>query len=135
MNASHQFNKLIALASLSLTCHVAQAAWVADFAGPQFSVYLDAERITRVEQGARIPTMYNYSSLQTGAAGEKYQSVTLSTEVDCKGERVRLSLLEFHSGPMGRGEIVLSDNEPKGWEPFGIENKATTLWKLACGRQ
>lgn len=134
MNRNLRTKNLLCLPGLALACTVAQAAWVADFQSPDFTVYLDAQRVVRAEQVARVPTLYDYGRAQTAPTGEKFQSVVLTSEVDCQGERLRLSALKFHAGRMGAGEVVRSENEESGWEPVGAENKATGLWKLACGR-
>jgi hypothetical protein len=122
-------------ATLFMICScAAQAAWVAESKEERFTVYLDASRVVKSGDSAKVWTLYDYKAVQTGGDGQKFLSVSIQTEIDCKQGRLRLFTLLFHSGPMATGQAVTSESGATDWEPVSVENKGTGLWKLACAK-
>ena len=97
-------------------------------------MYLDPSSVVKSGDGAKVWTLYDYLSVQTGGDGQKYRSVRIQTEIDCKQDRLRLFTLLFHSGPMATGEAVGSEPGATDWEPVSAAHKVTGLWKLACAK-
>jgi hypothetical protein len=128
------FKTFLSAMLLTIWSCAVHAAWVVESKEDRFTVYLDPSSVVKSGDSARVWTLYDYQALQTGGDGQKYRSVRIQTEIDCKQGRLRLFTLLFHSGPMATGEAVASEPGATDWEPVLEANKATGLWKLACAK-
>ncbi len=129
--------KLIVLMLLAMVSSGAAAAWVkigSVSSSGGYDVYVDRTTIRRSGNMVKMRHMFDYKTVQT-VAGERYLSATGQNEYDCKHERSRLLYFTWHSGNMGKRDVVTTGNRPSEWTPVPPGSVGEVKWKVACGKK
>jgi hypothetical protein len=99
--------------------------------------YADPATITRAGDVVKMWFMYDYKTAQVSrAARAEYFSLTGQNEYDCKNEKERRLLFQYHSGHVAGGAIVFTTAglvPPDQWDALSPRSAAASLWKIACG--
>jgi hypothetical protein len=105
-------NKILMMLSLLVSTNVLAVDWVkADegtFAGFRFTGYIDQQSIRRDGNKARLSTLHDLKSGKVLSNNKTYLSTVARSEYDCFENTVRAMDVNFYSGKMGTGDIVLS---------------------------
>lgn len=95
--------------------------------------YADPSTIRRSGNMAKMWSMLDHNTRQISNS-RPYFSAKLLQEYDCKSERIRELFFTKHSGQMGAGNIVHTDDGiPSNWIPTPPGSVGDGLWKIACG--
>jgi len=128
--------RVIVLMLLVLVSGGTAAEWVA-FGGSDsgsFAIYVDPT-IRRSGNMVKMWVMFDFKTTQE-QAGRRYLSQKEESEYDCKDARYRTIYFSWHSGNMGSGNTVYSDNRiPENWRPVAPVSVVEDNWKAACGKQ
>ena len=65
---------------------------------------------------------------------QRYRSMNVQREYDCARERVRVLFVSAHSGNMGAGDLIQSEDSVRPWIPNAAQSVGRGLWDVACGR-
>lgn len=65
---------------------------------------------------------------------QRYRSMNVQREYDCARERVRVLFVSAHSGNMGAGDLIQSEDSVRPWIPNSALSVGRGLWDVACGR-
>lgn len=105
-------NKILMMLMLLVSTNVFAVNWVkADegtFAGFRFTGYIDQQSIRRDGNKARLSTLHDLKSGKVLSNNKTYLSTVAQSEYDCFENTVRAMDVNFYSGKMGTGDIVLS---------------------------
>jgi hypothetical protein len=72
--------------------------------------------------------------MRQSIAGKAFLSARNDYEYDCARARQRMLTTTGFSGPMGKGAVVDSSENPLPWEPVGTSGVAFEHWQVACKR-
>ena len=130
--------KFIVLMLLAMVSGGAAAEWVKiDRSGSgDFDIYADPSTIRRSGNIVKMWHMADYKIVQVSSYGNRFLALKAQWEYDCKDERIRTLYFTLHSGNMGNGNTVYSDDgTPPNWAPVSPDSNSENLWKIACGKQ
>ena len=117
---------------LFLSSVPAYAEWVAigSSGGNIGSVYSDPDTIRRKGDLVKMWILSDFKTLQT-VADASYLSRLSQSQYDCTEERIRQLTVSWHSGNMGKGNVVWTNSDESKWEPVAPGTLGHTLWELA----
>jgi hypothetical protein len=113
----------------------AMAEWVkfGTVLNGNITYYADPATISKEGESAKMWVLQDYLTVQSGY---HYLSAESQSEYDCKNKNVRPISISFHSGNMGKGEIIDTVTaRDDAWIPVPPETMFDDLWKLACSKQ
>jgi len=87
---------------------------------------------------AQMWTMYDFPAVQTNAEGDSYKSVKSLLAFNCKYETLTMTSVLQYSGPLGTGNIVLSDTYKESewvWDRIVPNTLVNTELDIACGKK
>ena len=125
--------KAILMLLLAVVSSSAIAAWVKVGYNDTliyFDYYVDSAT-SRDGSKVKMWDMKDFKTAQTATDGQKYRSVKLQREYDCKGAKDRVLNLSVHSGNMGEGKVIWSLAGHGKWEP----SVSVPYLKIACAMQ
>jgi hypothetical protein len=93
--------------------------------------YADRDSIRRQGDLVQMWTLVDHQTEQR-TQGIVFLSGKAEYQYDCKEGSRRLLRFELHSGRMGQGPVVYTDEDPSAWEPTAADSVAESLWKVAC---
>jgi len=96
-------------------------------------VYVAPSSIRRSGDRARMLGLFDFKMRQS-IAGKAFLSARNDYEYDCARARQRMLTTTGFSGPMGKGAVVDSSENPLPWEPVGTSGVAFEHWQVACKR-
>ena len=96
-------------------------------------VYVAPSSIRRLGDRARMLGLFDFKMRQS-IAGKAFLSARNDYEYDCARARQRMLTTTGFSGPMGKGAVVDSSENPLPWEPVGTSGVAFEHWQVACKR-
>lgn len=67
--------------------------------------------------------------------GTSYLSMKIQREYACLNRKSRITARSAHSGNMGAGEIIYSNNTPDKWAVVQPDSAEHALWNIACGEK
>ena len=127
--------KAILMMLLAVVSSSAAAAWVEVGGNAIATAYADPATIRKNGNRAKMWDLFDLKTARASREGRSYLSTKQQAEYDCKEEQWRMLYFSWHSGNMGRGEIVLSGSGPSQWEPVAPLSGNAILWKFACGKR
>lgn len=77
----------------------------------------------------------DYKTARVSSDGKPYMSMKARVQYDCKEERLRTMHDSVHSGNMGRGKSVYSDDDPTKLIPVPRATVQEDLWAIACSER
>ncbi|HTN94537.1 MAG TPA: surface-adhesin E family protein [Gallionella sp.] len=120
---------------LAVVCSNAAAEWVrlSTVLNGNITYYADPDTISRNGELAQMWVLQDYVAAQSS---HQYLSARSQSEYDCKNKNVRPISIAFHSGNMGKGEVIDTVTaRDDAWIPVPPNTMFDTLWKLACSKQ
>ena len=127
--------KKIALALvLAVVSGAAMPEWVVAIDDKNDTMYIDPATKRHSGSMVKMWVMSDYKSPQPTESGKSFLSITDQAEFDCDTEQYRFRYTWWHSGNMGNGSVVESDDSPQEWRPVLPKSDAETFWINACGR-
>ncbi len=98
------------------------------------TLYVDPDTIRRKGDLVKMWHLHDYKTIET-YRGNSFMSNKSQWEYDCAEEQIR-ALAEYeYSGPMGNGELVRSDSNPRNWAPVIPGSMGQIQWTFACGKK
>jgi hypothetical protein len=129
-------NKLLITLALTLISSSAVAAeWmqIPNASDNAFNLHLNMEEVTNSGNKAKMWVMYDSTSAQSLASGEKYLSVKMLNEYDCKEIKSRTIFYSWHSENMGAGISISTKDSPKAkWKPILPRSDGKISQRIAC---
>ena len=129
-------NKLVITLALTLISSSAVAAeWmqIPNASDNAFNLHLNMEEVTNSGNKAKMWVMYDSTSAQALASGEKYLSVKMLNEYDCKEIKSRTIFYSWHSGNMGAGTSIRTKDSPKAkWKLIPPRSDGKISQRIAC---
>lgn len=61
-----------------------------------------------------------------------YLSMKIQREYHCRNRETRIIAMSAHTGNMGSGELVYSNNTHNKWAPIKPDSVEEALWNIAC---
>lgn len=95
------------------------------------TMYADTGNIIKSGNVFRMWTLTDSMSTFTTTSGERFRSMKLQQEYDCKKGLARPLYISAHSANMGEGKVVFSKSSNEKWHPIPPDRK--TLINFACG--
>lgn len=101
-----------------------------------FTNYVDTTTIRKTGNMARMWDLMDFETAQkisNNGTNILFRSSKTQSEYDCKEKLQRQLYMSLYAENLGKGEVVLTDNNPTKWEPIpAVGSAAEALWKLAC---
>ena len=97
-------------------------------------VYVAPASIRRSGDRARMLGLFDFKTRRS-IEGKSFLSARNEYEYDCARARQRMLATTGFSGPMGKGAVVDSSENPLPWEPVGASGVAFEHWQVACKRR
>jgi hypothetical protein len=101
-----------------------------------FTNYVDTTTIRKTGYKTRMWDLIDFETAQkisNKGADILFRSSKTQSEYDCKKKQQRQLYMSLYTENLGKGEVVLTDNNPTKWEPIPAGGSAAeALWKLAC---
>ena len=114
----------------------AAAAWIQVSGNDVVIIYADRATIRKSGNSVKMWVMDDFKDSRVSSTGKQYLSSKSLNEYDCKNEQRRTLFFTWHSGQMGNGNIVYSDDGvASNWRPVAPGSAGATLWGIACGKQ
>jgi hypothetical protein len=134
-NRVSAMRKAILMLLLAVVSSSAAGAWVNVGGNEIYTAYADPVTIRKSGTVVKMRNLADFKTVQASDKCKLFMSQKMQSEYDCKEKRTRLLDFTWHSGNMGRGEIVLSGSGPSQWEPVAPLSGNAILWKFACGKR
>lgn len=129
--------KLVVALLLTALSSSAAAEWVRIGIGYGVlgTIYVDSATIRRTGNMVKMWELFDLTTADKLGSDKLYLSVKSQSEYDCIDESARSLYASFHSGNMGRGELVyVMQDLPGNWQPVPPQSNQQALWKVACGK-
>lgn len=127
--------KAILVMLLAGACGSASAeVWVTVGKNEKFSAYADPSSMRKSGNTVKMWSLFDYKTVQTGAAGKQYLSAKRQFEYDCKDGRARARAETFHAENLAKGELIATSNLNLNWSAVAIGSADELLWTFACGK-
>lgn len=124
----------VALALLGTISFGAMAEWTEVDQNLDFTAYADLSTIRRSGHMVKMWKLddENFPRATPDGTGT-YSSTRSRNEYDCRDERRRQLDLSVHTGKMGRGSVVHTNNTVGQWSSVAPGSVGETFFKTACG--
>lgn len=113
----------------------AAAGWVVVGSDKADTQYANPSTIRRK---SNLVTMWRLLDFKTAQLVDRSIKPFMSTmsldEYDCGEERLRTLNSSWHSGPMGKGNVVFTEPDPGRWISIPPQSRGENLWSVACGK-
>jgi hypothetical protein len=119
---------------LSAACGDAMAGWIRIGGNEYVGTYVDLITMRKTGSKVKMATLVDFKTVITNG-GYPRKSSRSEHEYDCKENKWRLLGYSYHSGNMGKGEAVYSENEQGSWQTVMPGSEAQARWDAACGRR
>jgi len=126
---------LLILCLFSVTAH---AEWKYYDSTDTFTSYVDYSRIKTEGKYKSMWDLDDYKSPQHLPSGKQFKSLVGKTLIDCQASRIQIVALFAYSEQMGKGEVVLSENNEileSRWKYFPPNTMADGKINIACSRK
>lgn len=121
---------LLALAPLMICSAPATADWVSFMKSDTSVVYIDPASVRKEGHLRKASVLMDLSQKDAeGARSKRGQS-----EIDCRGDRLRIHDLSGFSGAMATGEAVYAFKGASDWIPIPPQTALWSTIRLICSR-
>ncbi len=123
--------RLVATAIVVALSGTAVADWAFLTAADDVDWYVD-ETLTR-KRGtmAKVWSLQDYKTAQPFFSGE-YQSIKMLAEIRCHSNEWRVFYFTYHSGRMGAGDAVYTQETAGAWKNVVAGEYSQALFKTGC---
>ena len=125
---------LIAYLLCTMVVANADANWTKFAQDRSSDEYFDPASVELSDDGLRSgKSLIDFKErLPIGEQGKRFSSVLQTNIVDCAGNRIRITALEYFSGKMGSGEIVHADTATYNWYSVDPTKRYARLVASVC---
>tara|TARA_B110000438_G_scaffold220034_1_gene213069 strand:+ start:804 stop:1217 length:414 start_codon:yes stop_codon:yes gene_type:complete len=126
---------IITLAVALISSSAAAAEWmqIPNASDNTFNLHLNMEEVINSGNKAKMWVMYDSTSAQALTSGEKYLSVKMLNEYDCKEIKSRTIFYSWHSENMGVGTSIRTKDSPKAkWKLIPPRSDGKISQRIAC---
>lgn len=96
-------------------------------------VYVNAATVERADDLAVVSHLVRWGEPQKSDEGAVYLSTIVRTRYDCARKLERYLGSTSYAGPMGNGDVVISDeDEADKWYTISDGSMEEKLWSVAC---
>jgi len=96
-------------------------------------IFVDKASARRSGDTARVTHLVRWGEPQLEPGSPPYLSTVVQTTYDCIGKRERYLASTSYAGPMGNGDVVISDeDEADKWYTISEGSMEERLWSIAC---
>ncbi len=123
---------------LMMVCSVSWAEWEMTGVADDLTHYHDKSTIKTDGITAQMWVMYEFPQVRTNTDGGKYKSAKSLLAFNCKYETLAMTSVIQYSGPLGTGNVVLSDtfNESEWiWDRIVPNTLVKVELDIACGKK
>ena len=101
-----------------------------------FTNYVDTSTVRKSDNKVKMWDLMDFETAQkitNKGTNILFMSSKTLSEYDCKKKKQRQLYLSLYTQNLGKGEVVMADNNPTKWAviPDG-RSAAEALWKFAC---
>ena len=134
MKTTRQLTLILALSVLSGT---AAAEWIEiEKFDDGMRVFVNATTVERSDDIAVISHLVRWGEPQKSDEEAVYRSTIVRTRYDCTKKLERYLGSTSYAGPMGNGDVVVSDeDEADKWYTISDGSMEERLWSVACQRE
>lgn len=121
-----------------MVCFPAWAGWELTGKTDDLAYYHDKSTIQVNGTTAQMWVMYDFTQMRTNADGDRYKSAKSLLAFNCKFETMAMMSVLQYSGPLGTGNLVLSDTFEESewiWDRIAPGTLTKTEWDIACGKK
>lgn len=126
--------KILLMMLLAVASNNAMAEWVKVGSNESDTLYADPTTIIKSANKVKMQTLHDYK-MAIKASGAAFLSTMVQEEYDCKENQSRTLYFSFHTGNLGKGRMIYSDNDAHKWAPVRPGSVRETLWKVACRKK
>jgi len=123
---------------LMMVCSVSWAEWEMTGKADGLTHYHDKSTIKINGITAQMWVMYEFPQVRTNTDGDRYKSAKSLLVFNCKYETLAMISVLQYSGPLGTGNVVLSDtfNESEWiWDRIVPNTLVKDELDIACGKK
>ncbi len=116
---------------LALFSSSASAQWQSLGGDDEETAYADSAGIQRRDQRVKMWALFDLKSPRN-FGDLRYASMKIQREYNCASKESRVVAMSAHSGNMGEGETVYSNNTHYKWARVKPDSAEQALWDIAC---
>ena len=116
---------------LAVMSNSAMAGWNKVTVNEEATIYAE---LSSLRKSGDTVKMWDITDLKKKNTADKFQSIKMLHEYDCKLQKSRILTYTMYSGNMGNGNVVNSSNHAHDWLPVKAGGIVLPLWKTACGK-
>jgi hypothetical protein len=123
---------------LMMVCSVSWAKWEMTGKTDDLTHYHDKSTIQINDITAQMWVMYEFPQVRTNTDGGRYKSAKSLLAFNCKYETLAMISVLQYSGPLGTGDVVLSDTFKESewiWDRIVPDTTVKIEWDIACGKK
>lgn len=130
---SHVFFRLWCALAALMCGAVAQAeVWMEAGRSDDYVAYGDPSSVKRDGEIARMWSMFDYKTPQTGIPGKTYLSIRRQFEYDCKHGKARILTASPYAANQAKGPPLLTETNTYNWRAVVPDSVDDALLKFAC---
>ena len=96
-------------------------------------VFVNTGTVERIDEIAVVSHLVRWGEAQKSDEDAVYRSTIVRTRYDCANKLERYLGSVSYAGPMGNGDVVISDeNEADKWYTISDGSMEEKLWSVAC---
>lgn len=96
-------------------------------------VFVNTGTVERIDEIAVVSHLVRWGEPQKSDEEAVYLSTIVRTRYDCANKLERYLGSVSYAGPMGNGDVVISDeNEADKWYTISDDSMEEKLWSVAC---
>lgn len=122
------------ICALVLTCSFgASARWINIGETESSNVFVNPATVIRAGDMVKIWSMHNLKKPEFVQPGKSYSSYLKRTQFDCLDQRSRPVAMSIFTDLDGKGELLLSNDDPQPWTSVVPDSSDGLQMQMACG--
>jgi hypothetical protein len=109
--------------------------WVAVNHNKYATGYASPATIVKDGNIVKMWTLVDCKTMTFFSGGSPFMSIKSQEEFDCKEKKLRTLVYTLHAVKMGEGEAIISDSNPRKWEPVLPDSVMEDFLNIACGKK
>lgn len=124
----------IVCALATLMCGAAARAevWMEAGRSDDYVAYGDPSSVKRDGDVARMWSMFDYKTPQTGIPGKTFLSTRRQFEYDCRLGKARILTASAYAANQAKGPPLVTETATRNWQTVAAESVDDALLKFAC---
>ena len=92
-------------------------------------IFFDLKTVRKTDNGRRAWVLDTWDK---PVSSVQFRSIKRLVEFDCDAERSRWLTVTTTKGPMGTGDVIITDDAPRAWRFHAPETKGSFILRAAC---